>query len=80
MTHSTTYAEARTAYKKVGASHATGTALCAMYADLIHDLHGGETAIYYRHLCKAMNDAGVLALSKPLLADRGAAWDVLMGF
>jgi hypothetical protein len=36
-----TYQEALKAYKKVGAAHATGFGLKAMYAQTIESVHGG---------------------------------------
>lgn len=62
--------------RSVGASKATGDELCAMYAELISTTHGGDAPIYYKHLQRQpMADAS----AKLLLADRAAAWDVLMG-
>lgn len=71
--------QARAAYRKVGASRATGPALAAMYGQLVADMHGGKAALYVSHLLKLNTDEAVTARAKALLADRATAWDVLMG-
>lgn len=72
----TTIKNAASRLRRLGAANASGDALRLMYAQLIADAHGGKPAKYYQHLTGT--DAEILAEAKSLLADRGAAWDVLM--
>lgn len=78
-TTTSAFDKAFASYKTVGASRASGDALCAMYAKLITDVHAGASEIYYDHLRIGKDDAEVTTRAKRLLNDRTLAWDVLMG-
>ena len=74
-----TSTQALAAYKRVGASKATGSALAAMYGLLLRDIHGGNASRYTDHMLTLEGDTDMTARAKVLLNDRAAAWDVLMG-
>lgn len=70
----TRYERAEQKYKKAGASKVQGDALTYMYAKLTSDSHGGDPVVYFNYLADKPEKA-----AKHILADRAAAWDVLMG-
>ena len=72
-----TYTQAKKQLAKVGASHAEGEALAAMYAQTLELLHGGRPEKYFEYL--AANLDNIQRRGETLLADRAKAWDVLMG-
>lgn len=74
-----TSTKALAAYRKVGASRATGPALAAMYGQLVADVHAGNAGRYTDHLLTFDGDEAMTTRAKVLLTDRAAAWDVLMG-
>jgi hypothetical protein len=76
---SLTYKQALKTCKRVGTAHATGPALCAMYAGLIELQHGGSPERYYTYLQTTGDDNGIAVSARKLLRDRAKAWDVLMG-
>ena len=65
------------------ATHATGDALCAMYADLVAVQHGFDQrtagAFIYPHLCNCRTDADIHAEAKELMANRDEAWNCVTG-
>lgn len=76
------YSEARKAYHKAGAAHATGDAYRAMCADTIAFSHGGKPARYYAWLQTNTktdaNDEEIRQAYLPLMRDRAKAWAALM--
>ena len=55
---------ALSAYRKVGASKATGPALAAMYGQLIADTQGGNAGRYIDHLLTLPGDNEITARAK----------------
>lgn len=68
--------EARKQLRKLGAAHAEGHSLRAMYADLLVTMHGGKAETYFKWLLTQPN---ISEAGNSLLKDRAKAWDVLMG-
>lgn len=75
------FVEAKKQLRKVGAAHAQGDALKAMYAELLVVQHGGNAVKYYEYLQASADstEKGIRAVALPLMRDRAKAWDVLMG-
>lgn len=75
-----TFIEAKKVLKRVGAAHAQGDALAAMYAELVALHHGGSVEKYYQYIgMPDETEAGIRARALPLMRDRTKAWDVLIG-
>lgn len=71
-----TYPLAQISLARAGPAQAAGDQLRAMCASLVSDLHGGHAATYYAALTGT--DAEVRTKAKELLADRAAAYAILL--
>lgn len=74
-----TFEEALKEMKRVGTANATGNAYRAMYAQVLHDLHGGNPEIYYTYFLARETDKEVRDEGCALLHNRDSVWDILIG-